>query len=119
VVCAPFLTSCQAVPALTTPARGASRELLLDSGFLLHVVGYVCTALGLASGLLGARYQGPCTREAAAGHLPALAKAMVGLCEGRPVPEAHHMACVLLVLAPLLAHTVGRGCSACDAGVGG
>ena len=108
-MCALSHSSCQALPALTMPARGADRELLLDSGFLLYVVSYVCTALGLAFDLLGARYQGPCTREAAAGHLPALAKAMVGLCEGRPVPEAHHMACVPLVLAPLLAHTVGRG----------
>ncbi len=105
-MCAP---SSQALPALTMPARGADRELLLDSGFLLYVVSYVCTALGLDSDLLGARYQGPCTREAAAGHLPALAKAMVGLCEGRPALEVHRMACVLPVLAPLLVHTVGRG----------
>ena len=105
----------QAVPALTTPASGARRDLLLDSGFLLHVVGYVCTAVGLDS--VGATYQGPCTREAAAGHLRALAKAMVGLCEGRPASEVHRVACVLPVLAPLLTHAVGRGViSVCDAG---
>ncbi len=118
-MCAPFLTSCQAVPALTPPVRGEDRELLQDSGFLLYVVSYICTALGLDSDLFGARYQGPCTREAAAGHLPALAKAMVGLCKGRPALEVPRMACVLPVLAPLLAHTVGRACSACDAGEGG